>query len=68
MSMFKSSKIYLVISNELLAKINREIDCLSGGKYFFLEYVFETRFRFSFNLNLLFKFFHCESSILFQFY
>jgi hypothetical protein len=64
MSMLETSEIDLMIGDKLLAEVNSEVYSLSCSIDFFLEDMIETRLGFAFNLDLLLKFLHRESSIL----
>jgi hypothetical protein len=64
MSMLETTEIDLMISDELLPKINCKIDSVSCLIDFLLEDVIEADLRFTLYFDFFLKFLHLNSSIL----
>ena len=52
MCMLEATQIHLVVCNEFLPKVNREIDSIGGLIYFLLEYMIKTWLWFTLDLDL----------------
>ena len=58
MCMFETTKVHLVVSDELLPKINSKIDSIGSLIDFFLEYMIKTGLWFTLHLDLFLKLLH----------
>lgn len=56
--MFKATQVNLVVSDELLPKINCKIDSIGGLIDFLLEYMIKTGLLFALDLDLFLKLLH----------
>jgi hypothetical protein len=66
--MLKATQIHLVVCDEFLPKINREIDSIGGLVDFLLEYMIKTGLWFALYLDLFLKLLHRYRPIFTQLY